>query len=58
MPVPKQRKTSRQRDERRATHALEAPARSVCPQCHQVKLPHRVCLSCGYYGGREVIETD
>jgi large subunit ribosomal protein L32 len=58
MAVPK-RKTSRtRRDTRRATHALEAPAKSVCPQCHEPKLPHRVCGSCGYYNGKEIVETD
>lgn len=58
MPVPK-RKTSRAvRDMRRATHKLEAPARSVCPQCHQPKLPHRVCPECGYYDGKEIIDTE
>ncbi|MDZ4654598.1 MAG: 50S ribosomal protein L32 [Coriobacteriia bacterium] len=58
MAVPK-RKTSRAvRDSRRATHNLTAPARSVCPQCHEAKLPHRVCPSCGYYDGKEIVETE
>lgn len=58
MAVPK-RKTSRAvRDSRRATHSLTAPAKSVCPQCRQPKLPHRVCPECGYYNGKEVIETE
>ncbi|MDP2182590.1 MAG: 50S ribosomal protein L32 [Actinomycetota bacterium] len=58
MPVPK-RKTSRAvRDQRRATHSLEVPAKSLCPQCHSPKLPHRVCAECGYYNGKEVIQTD
>jgi large subunit ribosomal protein L32 len=58
MAVPK-RKTSRTvRDMRRATHKASAPAQSVCPQCHQPKLPHRVCGECGYYNGKEVIETE
>jgi len=58
MPVPKQRKTSAARDMRRATHKLDAPTKSVCPQCHEPKPPHRVCPSCGYYNGREVIDTE
>lgn len=58
MPVPK-RKTSRAvRDARRSTHQIEGPGLSICPQCHQPKLPHRVCPECGYYKGKEVIETD
>jgi large subunit ribosomal protein L32 len=59
MPVPK-RKTSRAvRDSRRGgNNNLTAPAVSECPQCHQPKLPHRVCPACGYYRGREVVETE
>ncbi|MBN2403987.1 MAG: 50S ribosomal protein L32 [Coriobacteriia bacterium] len=58
MPVPK-RKTSRAvRDSRRANDGLKAPAHSVCPQCHEAKLPHRVCPSCGYYDGKEIVETE
>lgn len=58
MPVPK-RKTSRTvRDQRRATHKLEAPTTATCDQCGQPKLPHRVCPECGYYKKKEVIETD
>ena len=29
---------------------------SVCPNCHERKLPHRVCPHCGQYKGREVVE--
>lgn len=58
MPVPKRRTSAASRDTRRATHALKAPAVSVCPQCHEVKLPHRVCATCGYYKGKEVVETE
>ncbi|MDU1880757.1 MAG: 50S ribosomal protein L32 [Eggerthella sp.] len=30
----------------------------MCPQCGEVKLPHRVCPNCGFYKNREVIETE
>lgn len=30
----------------------------TCPQCKARILPHRVCPSCGYYGGREVVEVE
>lgn len=29
---------------------------STCPQCKQPKLPHRVCIHCGFYKGREIIK--
>ncbi len=59
MPVPK-RKTSRAvRDSRRGGNQNAVAANvSECPQCHQPKAPHRVCPSCGYYKGREVVETE
>jgi large subunit ribosomal protein L32 len=34
------------------------PALSQCPQCHAPKAPHRVCPACGYYKGKEVVETE
>lgn len=58
MAVPKRRMTRTVRDARRVQHKATAPARSVCPQCHEVKLPHRVCPECGYYDGKEVVETE
>ena len=36
----------------------QAATYSTCPQCHQPKLPHRVCANCGYYGGRQAIEVE
>ena len=30
----------------------------TCPQCKARMIPHRVCPSCGYYAGREVIPPD
>ena len=58
MPVPKRKTTRAKRDMRRATHAIKAPTTSDCPQCHQPKLPHHVCGECGYYDGKEVIDTE
>ena len=58
MAVPKQRTSKARRDKRRAHHGLTAPPRSICPQCKEPKLPHRVCANCGTYRGREVVETD
>jgi len=43
---------------RRAHDAVVAPGISVCPQCQEPKLPHRVCSNCGTYKGKEVINSD
>ena len=58
MAVPKRKTSKSRRDKRRATHKLSVPAVMECPQCHQPKLPHRVCANCGYYGGRQIIEVE
>ncbi|HVR40776.1 MAG TPA: 50S ribosomal protein L32 [Thermoanaerobaculia bacterium] len=55
MPNPKRRHSKQRTRTRRAHDFLEAKSLSTCPQCHEAKLPHRVCPKCGYYKGREVI---
>ena len=56
MANPKRRHSQARRDKKRAHHALPRVGVSVCPNCHESKLPHRVCPHCGQYKGREVIE--
>ncbi len=59
MPVPKRRKSKSRRDMRRATHKLSAPTSlNPCPRCGSPKLPHRVCLHCGHYKGKEVVPME
>jgi large subunit ribosomal protein L32 len=53
---PKRRTSKSKKNMRRSHHALSPPTLSECPQCHEVKMPHLVCPSCGYYKGKEVIE--
>jgi len=43
---------------RRAHDFLTAPSLSICPQCNEPKLPHRVCLKCGKYKSREIIPLE
>lgn len=55
MPLPK-RRHSKQRGRKRRTHwKLAEPNLVECSHCHELKLPHRVCSSCGYYDGEEVL---
>ena len=59
MAVPKRKMGRARTHARRSTNdKIAAPSRSVCPQCGEAKLPHRVCPNCGFYKNREVIETD
>ena len=58
MPNPKY-KTPRSKTRRRRSHLrLEVPNVVKCPACKEPKLPHRVCLSCGVYDGRQVFKLD
>lgn len=58
MAVPKKR-TSKQRKRKRRTHyKAEAPSTQSCPRCGDPKLPHRVCMACGYYRGEAVLDVE
>jgi len=54
--LPKRKISKRRRNNRRAHHALKLPELVPCPQCHELRLPHHVCPSCGSYQGVEVVE--
>jgi len=56
--VPKKKTSKSRRDKRRATHSIEGATVGTCPQCHGPRLPHRVCPTCGTYGGRQVVEVE
>ena len=56
---PARKMSKAKRDSRRAqTFKVSAPGISECPQCHEMKLAHRVCKKCGYYKGKEVVSTE
>ncbi|MCX7982527.1 MAG: 50S ribosomal protein L32 [Syntrophales bacterium] len=58
MPNPVKRHSRTRRNQRRAHDFLTAPSISRCSQCGSPKLPHRVCMKCGFYKGREVISLE
>jgi len=58
MPVPRRKKSKSRRDMRRATHKLKAVNVGVCPQCGTSKLPHRVCIQCGFYRKKDVLHLE
>ena len=55
MAVPKGKVSKARRNSRRANWKLQLPGIAKCPKCGQMKLAHRVCKSCGYYDGQQVI---
>jgi len=57
MSVPKQRHTKARRDRKRTRFELKPVSTQTCPKCGKDKLPHRVCSHCGFYKGKEVVNT-
>lgn len=59
MAVPKRRASRQRRNKRKSANwKIAAPTMMECPQCHTMKLAHRLCGTCGYYNGRQVIDTE
>ena len=54
--LPKRKYAKARQGKRRGHLGLSPAAVEYCPQCHSPKLPHHVCLTCGNYADREVIE--
>lgn len=57
MAVPKKKISSARGGSRRSHNALETPGFSLCPNCQELRPPHRVCPHCGWYKGNEVIAS-
>ena len=55
MPNPKYKMSKCKTRSRRANINLHVPSVSVCPNCKEPKMPHRICFNCGKYAGRDVI---
>ena len=58
MALPKRRHSHQRKNKRRSHDFLKVEGLSLCPQCKEPKLPHRVCKNCGYYGNRQVVEAE
>ena len=53
--VPKHRISKSRRDRRRSHHALVRVHLVACPECGDMRRPHRMCPSCGTYKGRQIL---
>lgn len=56
MALPKRRHSNARTRKRRTHDALFCAILSKCSNCGAPKLPHRVCLKCGYYNGVLIIQ--
>ncbi|MEI6083382.1 MAG: 50S ribosomal protein L32 [Verrucomicrobiota bacterium] len=57
MGVPKRRMSKMRLRTRKAANRAKAPQLGACPQCGAKIRTHRVCPSCGFYKGKQVISV-
>ena len=57
-PQPKRKLSKGRRDRRRAHDFLTTSNLVQCSNCGEMRLPHTVCPSCGFYQGREVVSVE
>jgi large subunit ribosomal protein L32 len=57
MPVARQRHTKARRDRARVHHQIKASNLIVCANCKAKIAPHITCPKCGFYKGKEVVDT-
>ncbi|MBA2123671.1 50S ribosomal protein L32 [bacterium Unc6] len=55
MALPKRRHSQARRDKSRTHQRVSGLPSTDCPQCGAIRLTHRVCSSCGYYRGRQMV---
>ncbi|MEW6109380.1 MAG: 50S ribosomal protein L32 [Nitrospirota bacterium] len=56
MANPTHRHSRSRRDKRRANWKGRTSNLGQCPECKEMKLPHRACVNCGTYNGNKVLE--
>lgn len=57
MANPKRKWSKARTGKRRSQWKLKAPTLISCPNCFSFTVPHRVCKSCGYYKGVQVVDV-
>lgn len=58
MAVPKRKMSKSKARSRRRSHKAQVPSAKACPECGAAQEPHRVCTSCGYYRGRQILTVE
>jgi len=57
MALPKRRTSKARQGKRRSHLSLGLPSVESCPHCHNPKLAHHACRTCGWYNDRQAIEV-
>lgn len=58
MAVPRNRTSNARKNSRRAHHAKKPKNPSACGNCGSMRIPHRICSSCGHYGARAIEKSE
>lgn len=58
MAVPRNRMSQARSKSKRAHMAKKKKNLSSCSNCGNMRIPHRVCPSCGHYANRPVERTE
>ena len=57
MAVPKQHRSKSRQGQRRMHIYLKGTSTVICPKCSKAVLPHTVCVNCGFYRGKEIVDV-
>lgn len=55
--VVRMRATRSHRNNRRSHHALDTVRVSKCQNCNALHKSHALCMQCGWYNGRKVVDV-
>ncbi len=58
MPVPARKKSNASGRRRRSHDSLKPATTAVCAKCASPVQPHHACSTCGFYRGREAVNTN
>ncbi len=53
---PKRRHSIQRKGKRRASIKLKVAGVVTCPNCGSAMVPHKVCATCGFYKGTQVVK--
>jgi large subunit ribosomal protein L32 len=54
---PKKRHSRARQGKRRASISLSVTKSVICPNCGAPQIGHRVCESCGFYKGKQIVKV-